>query len=234
MDLDLGVLKTVERESAAVHVHRELRRAILKGTIAPESRLVETLLADRMNVSRTPVREAIQKLESEGLVRRIKSGGVIVENTASKIIEVLVLREGLEGATARLASERATKDEIRALGEQVRGAATALVDASQDLRSRLDKEFHLLVAKASHSKRAVTLVEEFHEYSWGELWTDMPPALADAKAANLQVHHVEIVAALEARDADLAEHTIRNHIAQVRQALETRLHRVRSGWGPDL
>lgn len=233
MDMDPDVLKSVDRESAAFAVHRELRRAILKGTIAADSRLVETSLADRMNVSRTPIREAIQKLESEGLVRRIRSGGVIVENTASKIIEVLVLREGLEGATARLACARATVGEIAALSRQVQNAEAALLDAPQDVRSRLDREFHLMLAAASHSKRAIPLVEEFHEYSWGELWADMPPAMANAKAANLQVHHGEIVSALEARDADLAERTIRNHIAQVRQALETRLHRVRSGWNPE-
>ena len=225
---ELEGLKTVERESAAVHVHRELRRAILKGSIAADSRLVETSLADRMNVSRTPVREAIQKLESEGLVRRIRSGGVIVENTASKIIEVMILREGVEGATIRLACARATVGEIAALVEQVGAADAALPQASQELRSRLDREFHLMMARSSHSTRAIALVEEFHAYSWGELWMDMPASLASPRSSSLQAHHSDIVAALEQRDADGAEQAVRRHISSVRRALETRLDDARS------
>lgn len=192
-----------------MHVHRELRRAILRGRFPPQSRLIETSLAEMLNVSRTPVREAISKLESEGLVRRLKTGGCIVEDARTKLVEVLTLRQCLEGAAARLACQRASDEELARIGDACRRARDMIGSASLKQRSSLDREFHHGLAQASHSPRLINLIEEFYEYSYSELM----PTPESGEIEDLQRQHVAIAEALMRRDADAAETLIRQHLS---------------------
>ncbi|WP_321943830.1 GntR family transcriptional regulator [Paraburkholderia tropica] len=191
-----------------MHVHRELRRAILHGQFPAGSRLIETALAEMLNVSRTPVREAISKLELEGLVRRLKTGGIVVEDNSTKIAEVVVIRQCLEGAAARLACLRASDEELAGLAKDSHNAEEVVRTSSLQKRSAMDWEFHQRLAAAAHSPRLARLIEEFYEYSFSEL---MPPA-DGATLDVLQRQHVAITDALGRRDGEEAERLIREHL----------------------
>ncbi|MBX3538039.1 MAG: GntR family transcriptional regulator [Chelatococcus sp.] len=217
MNDEIELLQAVQREPVVKHVHRELRRAILQGRFAVESRLVETAIAKLLNVSRTPVREAISKLELEGLVRRLPGGGVVVEDTSSKLSEVIVLRQSLEGAAARLICVRASDAELAAFRAECEAILKALPTMAVQQRANLDRKFHLSLGELSASTRLANLIEEFYEYSDSEL----APAGNAAEVAQLQKQHVAIAAALAARDSVRAEAAIRDH-------LETVLHMVRA------
>ncbi|MFB9948676.1 GntR family transcriptional regulator [Rhizobium puerariae] len=208
---DIGAeLTAVEREPVVLHVHRELRRAILRGSIPAGTRMVETQLSSRLAVSRTPVREAISRLESEGLVLRQVNGGVIVAEVDKKLGEILVIRQALEGAAARLACENASDEELSQILRSCREAAR-LGPADGKTRSEHDRTFHLSIARASGSTRLLQLIEEFYEYSFSAVGIH-PTA---AESAQLQIHHLEVASALIQRDAEDAERIIRKHFDEV-------------------
>lgn len=214
----LSTLQAVEREPAVKQVHRELRSAILQGRIPVASRLIETSLAQSLNVSRTPVREAIFKLESEGLVRRLRGGGVVVADNSSKLSEVNVIRQSLEGAAVRLACERASDTDLAELAAASHDAEPIVMQAPASTRSDLDREFHLRIARLSQSARLMALIEEFYEYSLSEL---LPRGGPDS--LRLQRQHVQIAEALVARDAEAAEHAVREHLDSVLQLVRRRV-----------
>jgi DNA-binding GntR family transcriptional regulator len=200
----------IEREPVVLHVHRELRRQILRGSIPPGTRMVETQLSSRLAVSRTPVREAISRLESEGLVLRQINGGVIVAEVGKKLGEILVIRQALESAAARLACENATDEE---LSQILRRCCEAVQNGTPDdkARSENDREFHLSIAQASRSSRLIHLIEEFYEYSFSAVGIS-PTA---GERGYLQVHHLELASALVQRNSIDAERVIQKHFSEV-------------------
>lgn len=203
-------LTAVEKEPIVLHVHRELRRAILSGSIPPGTRMVETQLSSRLAVSRTPVREAISRLESEGLVLRQAHGGVTVAEVDKKLGELLVIRQALEGAAVRLACENASDEELSQILRSCREAAR---QGEMDDKKRYDHDrtFHLSIARASGSRRLLHLIEEFYEYSFAAV--DIHPTAEES--ALLQVHHLELASALIQRDAEDAERIVRKHFDEV-------------------
>lgn len=135
----MEMLQIADREPVVNHIYRELRQAILQGRFPPASRLIETKLAELLNVSRTPVREAVLRLESEGLVKRVRGKGLRVQDTRAKISEVVVIRQALEGAAARLACANARDEEIAALvASSHQGMAAISQGVSVKDRSQLD------------------------------------------------------------------------------------------------
>src|SRR5581483_11474189 len=98
--------------------YNELRRAIVQGRLRPNQRLIETELAEEYAVSRTPVRETLQRLAVEGLIVPARRGWIVREHSLEEINEIYEVRAALEGFAARLAAQRATKaqlDEIAAI-----------------------------------------------------------------------------------------------------------------------
>lgn len=212
-----------QREPVVHHVHRELRRAILRGLLAPGGRLVETALAEQLSVSRTPVREAIQKLESEGLVRRLPHGGVVVEDMRSGHFEVIMIRQALEAAVVRLACIRGSDDELCSLRDQAEDGLVQMPRLERSARGMMDREFHSRLARASHSSRLIRLVGEYYEYSWGELWLELPDEADRDHSVRLQTQHIEISEAVCRRDANAAERHVRAHLDTVQGILADRL-----------
>lgn len=140
-------------------VYEELKRQILIGEIAPGTRMMEVELADVMGVSRTPVREAIRKLEKEGLVTIEPRKGAYASNISIKdMIDVLEVRQGLEAMAASIASGRITevqKEELLAVIENYRKAVS-----NGDIESMIkyDEEFHSTIIAISGNK---TLMQVF-------------------------------------------------------------------------
>ncbi len=189
-------------------VYEVLRRSILDGELPPGHRLRSDVLANELKVSRTPVREALRKLETEGLVDASRSGLVVRQSSEEDLIEIFYLREALEGMAARLAAENATRaeiDELHALFEDMEAVA-ARGDIA--LVRKLTGEFHLLVCRASHNKRLIQslqgLLDHVRQAQSSTLY--MPGRPADALK-----EHRALLRAIAKRDPDLAETLARQH-----------------------
>jgi DNA-binding GntR family transcriptional regulator len=215
-------LKGLKNIGTAVDaVYEVLRRSILDGELPPGHRLRSDVLANELEVSRTPVREALRKLETEGLVDASRSGLVVRQSSEEDLVEIFYLREALEGMAARLAAENATRaeiDELNALFEDMEAVA-ARGDIA--LVRKLTGEFHLLVCRASHNKRLIQslqgLLDHVRQAQSSTLY--MPGRPADALK-----EHRALLLAIEKRDPDLAETLARQHR---RKTLELRRKMLR-------
>ena len=202
-------LKGLKNIGTAVDaVYEVLRRSILDGELPPGHRLRSDVLANELKVSRTPVREELRKLETEGLVDASRSGLVVRQSSEEDLVEIFYLREALEGMAARLAAENATRaeiDELHALFEDMEAVA-ARGDIA--LVRKLTGEFHLLVCRASHNKRLIQslqgLLDHVRQAQSSTLY--MPGRPADALK-----EHRALLRAIEKRDPDLAETLARQH-----------------------
>ena len=145
-------------------VYEELKRQILIGEIAPGTRMMEVELADDRGVSRTPVREAIRKLEKEGLVSIEPRRGAYASDISIKdMVDVLEVRQDLEGMAAGLAAIKATeeeKEELRKATEEYRHAVE-----SGDIEEiiKWDEAFHKRIVNFSGNKTLVQLVSQVQE-----------------------------------------------------------------------
>jgi DNA-binding GntR family transcriptional regulator len=198
---------------AAEKAYRTVRERILRGEYPSALRITEQEIADSTGVSRTPVREALRRLQAEGFVTVIANQGAIVtEWSATDIDDVWELRALLEPYGAARAADRITTDGI----EELRGLAQAQYDESAsradgfierigDLNSR----FHRIIQGFSGNGRLATLMPVLIEAPlvMRTFATYEPHDLLRSAS-----HHIEIVSALEARDPEWAASVMRTHI----------------------
>jgi len=145
-------------------VFNTLRQAILRGELKPGERLMEIQLANKLGVSRTPIREAIRKLELEGLVLMIpRKGAEVAEITEKSLKDVLEIRRALEDLAVRLACEKITKEEIKELKKA--GDEFKKVLKSQDITevAEADVRFHDVIYMATDNPKLIQLLNNFRE-----------------------------------------------------------------------
>jgi DNA-binding GntR family transcriptional regulator len=205
----------LRNKSRSEFVYTSLRDAIWEGRFAPNERIPEEEIARSLGVSRTPVREALRRLQERGLL--IVGAGrtlVVAELSKPQVFELYAMREILEGSAARFAAQHANEAEIdilhRLLGEfdKHRHDARALVS--------LNRRFHGAICEAAHNRYLIQTLEGMHD-SLALLHSNTfrVPNRRDQSDAE----HRRIVRAIERRDADAAEKAARDH---VRQAQRTR------------
>ncbi len=196
-----GARTVSEPSSLTLEARDLLRRQIIEGDLRPRERLVAADLADKLQVSRTPVREALYLLASEGLVVPAKRGFAVREFTPSEIKEIYEVRAALEGMAARLAAERATREAIDAVLEVGAGTVTLARSARQVLVDK-NTEFHRAILTAAGNARLSKLngqnSEHFFNYRIADLYSD------EEAVASIEGHRM-IEAALQKRDGDAAE-----------------------------
>ncbi|WHH57305.1 GntR family transcriptional regulator [Petroclostridium sp. X23] len=194
-----------------------LREAIIMGELKPGERLMEIQLAEKMGVSRTPVREAIRKLELEGLVVMIpRKGAHVAELSVKDIKDVLEVRSSLDGLASALAAKRINKDELRELGNIVDQFAQYLEKNNVQGLIKKDVEFHELIYKASRNEKlgqiATNLKEQIHRFRVVYLKDYSSPK-------ELMREHNEIYHAIESGDEKLAEELALIHIRHQEKAM---------------
>jgi DNA-binding GntR family transcriptional regulator len=197
--------------------------AIDQGEFRPGDRLVESELAERFGVSRTPIREALQRLETQAVVARDGRSLVVASLDHDQLGELYVVRAELEGLAARLAAQHAAPEEVRVLWEMIR-KDREIVDRPEAL-SRANKRFHRQVHLASHNRYLVQQLEMVHRSMALVAGTSLAVAGRGPQALE---EHETIVRAIEARDGEAADAAIRAHISR---ALETRLMRDAERYG---
>lgn len=191
-------------------VFESLREAIISGALPPSERLMEIQLAEEMGVSRTPVREAIRKLELEGLVVMIPRKGAYVAGMSIKdIVDVFEIRGALEGLAAELAAERATDEELETMERY-------LVKISEEIESgdlskvvETDTDFHTFIYKASRNARLSQIINNLREQIQRFRTTSL--SFPGRMKIALEEHR-KIVEAVSSRDGELARKLAQEHI----------------------
>lgn len=204
---------TDEPVKAADRVYQQLREGILEGRYVGGVRLGEIDLAESLGVSRTPVREALRRLGSEGLVEITPHRGArVVQWTAQDLIEIYQLRALLEGFGAATAAERMDSDDIdrlEKLCEDMEEVTRPGLRGDLERLTVLNSEFHSTILRSSGSNRLAILVQSlvqvplmlrtYHRYDQEALRRSLS-------------HHRELVAALRASNSRWAESVMRSHV----------------------
>jgi DNA-binding GntR family transcriptional regulator len=189
--------------------------AIDGGIYRPGDRLVESELADRFGVSRTPIREALQKLETQSMLARDGRSLVVAALDHNQLAELYVVRGELEGLAARLAAQHATEEEIHVLAAMV--AEDAAVVADPDAMARANRRFHKQIHLASHNRYLVQQLDLVHRSMALMASTSIR---AEGRGRATLDEHQGIVDAIASRNGDAAYAALKSHISR---AFEVRL-----------
>ncbi|MDD4600072.1 HTH-type transcriptional repressor RspR [bioreactor metagenome] len=194
-----------------------LREAIISGVLSPGERLMEIQLAEELGVSRTPVREAIRKLELEGFVIMIPRRGTYVADLSIKDInEVFEVRTALDVLAAGLAAERITDDELEKMERLLVYIAEHIETGDMDKIVEADSQFHDILYQASRNDRLVQIINNLRE----QLTRFRTISMAyPGRLKNTLEEHSRLVEALAARDNTLAERLACEHMENSEQTL---------------
>ncbi len=189
--------------------------AIDTGIYRPGDRLVESELAERFGVSRTPIREALQRLETQSLLARDGRSLIVASLDHNEMADLYVVRSELEGLAARLAARHATEEEVRVLQRMVEEDQARLNDPAALARS--NRQFHRQVHLASHNRFLVQQLDLVYRSMALMATTSLA---IEGRGEIAQAEHGRIVEAIAAGDGDKAAAAFRAHISH---AFESRL-----------
>lgn len=207
------MIGSIARERVASQVQRHLRNRILVGEYPSGTRLIETELAESLQVSRTPVREALVCLQEKDLVRALKTGGYVVCDVRAELFDILDLRVALETYAVRKAIGRITDQDIETL-EALCDEMDKADPAQTEVRAELNRKFHEALVGAAGNRRLGKLVGEYQDYFIAA------QSLFDPDfSRQTQQEHREITAALSRRDVEAAMRLVEAHIEHARDRI---------------
>ena len=187
-------------------VFNTLRQAILKGELKPGERLMEIALAERLGVSRTPIREAMRKLEQEGLVVMIPRRGAQVANITEKDLNVAI-----EKACARM-----TEEEMRRLWLAAKEFEHTIAEGNLVKLAEADVAFHEVIYQASDNKRLIQVLNNMRE----QIYRYRVEYLKEGETRDVLVkEHEELTKAIRERDVERAKQLSFQHIENQRMAI---------------
>ena len=206
--------------SLTLEAFNRLRDDIIQGVIRPNERLIAADLAATLNTSRTPIREALQLLEAEGLVLGIKRGYVVREYTREEIIEIYQVRAALEGMAARLVAEKSGTTAVKTI-EAIGAHKDSVGKGDSSVVVDLNNAFHAAIFTASGNARLEKLnrtnSQHFFNYRIAEMYSK-EEQLVSVRG------HARIIKALKAHDGDAADTAAREHVLD---ALDVTLLKLR-------
>ena len=198
-------------------VCENIRQAFFDGTFSPGERLMEIQLADEMGVSRTPVREAIRKLELEGFVVMIPRRGTYVADISIKdITEIYEVRTCLDVLAAGLAAERITDEELETLNVYLHEISQHVANMDIDKIVEIDTAFHDVLYTASRNERLRSIINNLREQLTGIRGRTMS---YPGRLVETMDEHRYLVDAIAARDVERAQHAARIHIENAEHTL---------------
>ena len=205
-------------------VYSGIKNSIITGELEPRTRLIEEDLAEAMRASRTPVREAFQKLEEEGLIYRRPRGGYAVKGvTEEDVDEIFGLRSVLEGYAGFLAASRITQEELKSLKEIIRHEETCLKNMDAEEFIELDTAFHDVLHRAAKNARLYVLLHSLRDYMYRYrviiLRYHSNPGVAVED-------HKKMVQCMKARNARQVETLIRRHMNRGKTLIKRKLQQV--------
>lgn len=200
--------RAVERQTLSEQIYQSLKRAIIERDLAPGERLKEFEIAESLGASRTPVREALSKLEQQGFVRPHRSGGLtVVELSKEDVVEVFGLMKVLETYAAQLAAERISPRRLEQL-EKLCDRAERVVEGDGEVLGELNRRFHELLVETAGHRRLQDLIANLR-------YTIQPYRIVSLTQLEFRrssiTDHRAIVEALRARDGQRLANLIVAH-----------------------
>lgn len=192
-------------------VFNTLREAILRGDLSPGERLMEIQLAQKLGVSRTPIREAIRMLEQEGLAITIpRKGAEVAHMTLKDMEDVLEVREALDELAVNLACKKITPDQIKELRQRSCDFIEATKGTDIKKIASTDEAFHDVIYQITNNQKLITLLNNLRQ----QIFRYRIEYLKDPAAyPTLIQEHEEIMKGLEAADKVLATNAMHTHLA---------------------
>jgi DNA-binding GntR family transcriptional regulator len=209
--LDVDSLQALQaRKPLGEHVFDSLKQAIIRGNMSPGEWLVESHIAETLGISRTPVREAIHKLEREGLIERQPRGGFTVLGLSrDDIEETFGIRAVLEGYAARLAATKHSKEELEALKSKIEEFEKCLDRNQLNKLTQINTEFHNMLYAMSKSPKLIHLINSLKD----QIFRFRQMILKEAKMAKVSNEdHKQMLKLIRLRDANGVELLVRDHI----------------------
>ena len=208
----------LDRVSLSIRVYDHVKRRIVANELPFGSKLTEDGLAKELGISRTPIREALNRLAQDRLVTVSPGRGAFVATFSfDDMVQLLEIRETLEGMAARLASKRITKETLEKLRQRLKAAAQKQEHNGYKGYLDADRDFHECVISACGNHQLSQLMKSLQDRI--QMLRSRSVMLPGRARKSFQ-EHMEIIDALSARDPDLAEEKIRTHIRNVRGDLE--------------
>ena len=208
---------TVSRSVLADHAYESLRAAILDGTLGPGSPLREAEVAERLGVSRTPIREALRRLEVQGLATRASSGGAVVGEVSSRLIEeAFELRKVLEGYATRLAASTITPEAATALAAIIDEAEQAISRGDWERLTALNDRFHEQIQDIAGNRVLRRAMQSLREQTPAFRAFALGP---EQRQREFVAEHRELLRALVAHDAAQAEALAIQHQERAKESL---------------
>lgn len=194
-----------------------IREAIINGSLKPRERLMEIQLAEELGVSRTPIREALRKLELEGFIVMLPRKGAYVADVSFKdIADVFEIRAALESLAAGLAAERITDEEMEEMERHLVEKADAIARHDMTQLVEVDTKFHELVYRASRNDRLSMIINNLREQIQRYRSTSL--AYPGRMKQSLEEHRA-IVEAIQSRDSQLARQLALEHIENAESSM---------------
>lgn len=211
---------SISRSTTQDNVVDQLRNLILNHYFEPGERLNQNALAEKLGVSRTPIREALLKLENEGLILFSPYKGASVTNfSIDDLDEIYTIRIGLEGIAARLAASRITELQIKKLEELLKEMKIIFGDSDRQSLLSLNRQFHTSIYIATKQERLISLINNYFDLAevYRRIYVNINHFRED------MVNHDKVIIALRARDSDTAEKLTRTHLQKTLNNLKAYL-----------
>ncbi|MCX8128943.1 MAG: GntR family transcriptional regulator [Clostridia bacterium] len=191
-------------------IFNTLREAIIVGELKPGERLMEVQLAEKMGVSRTPVREAIRKLELEGLVNMVpRKGAQVADLSVKDIMDVLEVRATLDGLATALSAQRITEEELKELKHVNMQFVNYMEKDNLQGTIKKDVEFHDIIYRSSRNDKLIQIAsnlrEQIHRFRVIYLKDYSSPK-------DIIKEHTDIIEAISAKNNEIAETVAQKHI----------------------
>lgn len=210
-----------ERKSLGQDVFEYLKNAIIDQTIEPGSRLVESKISEMLGISRTPLREALHKLEREDWIEKTPSGGFqVVSLTIDDIEETFGIRSVLEAYAARLAAENCREKDLIPMEKKLLEYQKCLEKKNSDELQKINTEFHDLLYGLSGNPKLIKMINQLR----AQISMFRQIILKQGKyAVESNDDHFRMLDAIKKRDGDLVEQLVRAHIIKGKNAVLNRL-----------
>ena len=202
-------------------VFNTLRQAILTGELKPGERLMEIHLANRLGVSRTPIREAIRKLELEGLVTMIpRRGAEVAQITEKSLKDVLEVRRALDALSVELACDRITPEELNTLSEACDAFEAAAETHDPKKIVQADVALHDIIVQATNNRRLIQLVNNLSEQMYRYRFEYIKDT---SRHETLVEEHRIIYQSIVKKDKKTASDAAKTHIDNQKRAIIRRI-----------
>lgn len=220
----MQLLKIEEHRSLAEIAEERIRAEILAGRLEPGEKIPQEQVAAQLGISRVPVREALHRLEAEGVVTlRPHVGFVVTKLTLEELEEIYATREIVEGGATSLSARQISDEELARLESIVKELRKAAKAGDLGRWLALDREFHLVTYAPCKLPRLLKIISEFWNATQGyrRAYATIPGSIEAANSA-----HLQILEALRRRDPAEAERLVRTHIRQTVEGIVSNRDRM--------